>query len=219
MLHIFDHKDDEPDTPAVRKPTFSRLQSVLTAHEPGPAEAEQTGPAKQTGGNGDNAVSSPPVWPRATTAVRPAPAPEPPSRASAAPSPANPRQVEFERFAEQFTKTFLGALSRAVEDIHASVTQDRGTVELLARDHRELSARVARLEERLAQQSDNRAMQASLEEIVRRLDLQAGAIRTLHTANQGRDEKLEKLLAAFQGLHALTGTGASASPAEFPESL
>jgi len=99
------------------------------------------------------------------------------------------------------------------------VVQDRGTVELLARDHRELSARVTRLEERVAQPANHSAMEAALQEVMKRLDAQAAAIRALYAANQARDEKLERLIAAFQGLQALSGTAAPPPTAELPEGL
>lgn len=209
MLHIFDHKNEELEPPAGKRPTLSRLQTVLTATERPAAVAE---PPKSNGEPGP-AQS----WRRSSAAelagVGPGTAVGPPATGPQTRSP------EFEKFAEEFTKSFLEAVSRAVEDIHGLVVQDRGTVELLARDHRELGARVARLEEKVAQQANNHGLEAILQEIQKRLDLQAAVIRAIHTANQARDEKLEKLIAAFQGLHALSGGASTPTAVEIPDSL
>jgi outer membrane murein-binding lipoprotein Lpp len=208
MLHIFDHKSEEVEPPGGKKPTLSRLQTVLStpervaAGEPPKANGEPASPqswrrggAAVQGGNGLGPAASP-----VATAVQ-------------------ARSSEFDKFAEEFTKSFLAAVSRAVEDIHGLVAQDRGTVELLATDHRELSARVGRLEERVAQMANHDAVEAMLKEIQKRLDLQASAIRAIHAANQARDEKLEKLISAFQGLQALTGAATGPAVVEIPDSL
>lgn len=209
MLHIFDHKNEELEPPGGKKPTLSRLQTVLSATERPAAVAE---PPKT---NGEPA--QPQAWRRNNA---PPQAGVGPGAVAAAPPPPSPaRTPEFEKFAEEFTKSFLAAVSRAVEDIHGLVVQDRGTVELLARDHRELSARVARLEERAAQQANTAALEGMLQEIQKRLDLQASAIRAIHAANQARDEKLEKLISAFQSLHAITGAAPKPAPMEIPDSL
>lgn len=208
MLHIFDHKNEELEPSAGKKPTLSRLQTVLSATERSAAVAE---PPKTNG-----EPPQPQAWRRSGA---PPQAGVGPVAAMTAPSPSPARTPEFEKFAEEFTKSFLAAVSRAVEDIHGLVVQDRGTVELLARDHRELSARVARLEERAAQQANTAALEGTLQEIQKRLDLQASAIRAIHAANQARDEKLEKLISAFQSLHAITGAAPKPAAVEIPDSL
>lgn len=219
MLHIFDHKDPEPEPPGARKPTLSRLQSVLSGQERTAAVAEPPAPGKPEAPKGNGDAAAPAVWSRPSAAARPTPAGPAPTAGGAAAAQGPQRTPEFQKFAEEFTRSFLGAVSRAVEDIHGLVVQDRGTVELLARDHRELSARVARLEERVAQQANQSATEAALQEIVRRLDAQASAIRALHNANQVRDEKLERLITAFQGLQALSSAAVPSPAPEIPEGL
>lgn len=219
MLHIFDHKDQEPEPPGAKKPTLSRLQSVLSGPERTAAVAEPpAGPKPEAPkSNGDSVAQA--AWGRPNAAPRPAAAGLAPTAGVSVGVQGPQRTPEFQKFAEEFTKSFLGAVSRAVEDIHGLVVQDRGTVELLARDHRELSARVARLEERVAQQANHSAMETALQEVMKRLDAQAAAIRALYTANQARDEKLERLIAAFQGLQALSGAAVPAPSPELPEGL
>lgn len=214
MLHLFDHKDEETQGPAIKKPALSRLQTVLAAGEKAAPEDRPSAPTR-VAGNGDRG-SAPPIWSRNPSPARPT---DPPMQTPASEAEPQHPASEFGRFAEQFTKTFLGALSRAVEDIHASVTQDRGTLELLAREHRELSSRLSRIEERLAQQADAREFQALAEQLTKRLEAQAAAIRTLHAAHQAREERVEKLLAAFQGLHALAGVGSSSPAVDLPAEL
>jgi len=219
MLHIFDYKDQELEPPGAKKPTLTRLQSVLSGQERTAAVAEPPAADKTEPAKADGDSAAPLVWSRPSAAVRPAGAGLAATVGDSMGAQVSSRTPEFQRFAEEFTKSFLGALSRAVEDIHGLVVQDRGTVELLARDHRELSARVVRLEERVAQQANNSAMEAALQEVMKRLDAQAAAIRALYHANQARDEKLERLIAAFQGLQTLSGAAAPAATPELPEGL
>lgn len=219
MLHIFDHKDQELEPPVEKKVTLSRLQSVLSGQERTTAVAEASASDEPDLAKANGDAGAPSVWSRPSAPARPAAPGFAPLVGAAVGTQGPQRTPEFQRFAEEFTKSFLGAVSRAVEDIHGLVVQDRGTVELLARDHRELSARVARLEERVAQLANQSATEAALQEIMRRLDAQASAIRALHSANQTRDEKLERLITAFQGLQALSSAAAPSTTAELPEGL
>jgi len=62
--------------------------------------------------------------------------------------------------------------------------------------------------------------QEQVKQLDRRLELQAGVIRTLHNAMHAREERLERLMGAFQGLHALaTDSPASARRPSLPEEM
>ena len=137
--------------------------------------------------------------------------------------------AEFQRFSEQFTRSFLEALGRAVSDIHELVVEDRRKVEVAcnfisgaSRDMEALRAQVASLSERfvvsaIAQQETsvrlgkteealsavsgvNESLQELKQAFGKRLDVQADAIRTLHGAVEEREGHFEKLFAAFQAL-------------------
>jgi pyridoxine 5'-phosphate synthase PdxJ len=45
------------------------------------------------------------------------------------------------------------------------------------------------------------AIQDAQQTLEKRLELQAGVIRTMHNAVQSREEKLDKILSTFQALH------------------
>jgi len=138
MLHIFDHKDQELEPPGAKKPALSRLQSVLSAQERTAAVAEPPAAPKPEAPKSNGDSVAPAGWSRPNAAARPAAVAPAATAGVSVGGPGPARTPEFQKFAEEFTKSFLGAVSRAVEDIHGLVVQDRGTVELLARDHREL---------------------------------------------------------------------------------
>jgi hypothetical protein len=68
--------------------------------------------------------------------------------------------------------------------------------------------------------SDSSNGQEQVKQLDRRLELQAGVIRTLHNAMQAREERLERLMGAFQGLHAIaTDSPGSARRPSLPEEM
>ena len=116
-----------------------------------------------------------------------------------------PKPSEFQRVAEQFTRSFLDCLTQAVQEIHTLVAEDRRRLEALQREVMELSQRVDSL---ISGQPD---------QIGQRLELQAGVIRTLHNSLQAREERLDRILSSFQALQSISG-GVSA-PSSLPENL
>jgi hypothetical protein len=255
MLHIFDQKEFEPAPD--RKQTLNRLQNVLGVERrpgsdgpPAPAVAVATAPPAE------KAPATPPAWARKQAQNRPEPPrtqppPPPPLPAPAArrePAPEVSASPEFQQFAEQFTRTFLGSLSGAVKEINSLVCEDRRkleevfdfftrtsrevesvrgeiaelarTVETFAKSQDELAARIGLTDEALRSLGDSTNGQEQVKQLDRRLELQAGVIRTLHNAVHAREERLERLMGAFQGLHALaTDSPGSARRPSLPEEL
>jgi hypothetical protein len=255
MLHIFDQKEFEP-TPD-RKQTLSRLQNVLGAERrPGSDDPPAPGAAVMTGPPVEKAPGTPPAWARKQAQNRPEPPrtqppPPPPPPAPAARQERAPEvsgSPEFQQFAEQFMRSFLGGLSGAVKEINSLVSEDRRkleevfdffartsrevesvrgdiaalarTVETLAKTQDDLAARIALTDEALRGLGNSSNSQEQVKQLDRRLELQAGVIRTLHNAVHAREERLERLMGAFQGLHALaTDSPASARRPSLPEEM
>ena len=126
---------------------------------------------------------------------------------------------ELPQLAEQFLRSFLSGVADAVKDINALVTEDRLKVKVLASTQEELSARIGRIEESLRALNGASALPAQVQKLDRRLGAQADAIRNLHNAVQAREERLERLLTAFEGLHALSGNPASPRRPSIPDDL
>ena len=248
MLHIFDQKEFEPQPD--RKQTLNRLQNVLGAERrpgsdgpPAPVAA-----ATVTAPPVEKAPATPPAWARKQAQNRPEPPrtqpppPLPPTPAPVVrqePLPAVAGSPEFQQFAEQFMRSFLGGLSGAVKEINSLVSEDRRkleevfdffartsrevesvrgdiaalarTVETFAKSQDELATRIAKADEAIRNLSNASDAQEQVQQLDRRLELQAGVIRTLHNAVHAREERLERLLGAFQGLHALAADSAGSS--------
>ena len=235
MLHIFDQKEFEPSPD--RKQTLNRLQNVLgVERRPGSDGPQAPVAAVVTAPPPEKAPAAPPAWARKQAQNRPEP---PRSQPPPPPVPAarqeNVPEVsgspEFQQFAEQFTRSFLGGLTGAVKEINALVSEDRRkleevfdffartsrevesvrvdiaalsrTVETLAKSQDELAARINQADEALLSLNNSANGQEQVKQLDRRLELQAGVIRTLHNAVHAREERLERLMGAFQGLHAL----------------
>jgi hypothetical protein len=185
MLSIFDRNEPEPLTE--KKPTLDRLQDVLAPRH-----------------------SATPQSQAAPAIAREEP---PPQRLQMAPTPAAPREVredapsprQFQRVAEQFTRSFLDCLTQAVQEIYTLVAEDRRRLEALHHEVLELSQRV------------NSLLNGHQEQIEKRLELQAGAIRTLHSSLQAREERLDKILSSFQALQNVSGR--ASTPGSLPENL
>ncbi len=154
--------------------------------------------------------------------------------------------IGFEQFSEQFTRTFLEALASTVKDIHSLVGEDRQRLEsafgfftrtsreldalrsdvgavsqkfdLLVKGLQELSVRLGKAEEALnVVGSTETTLQELQQQLERRLELQAGVIRTLHNGMQSREERIDKLMNMFQSLQSFTSQ--AAAPPQLPDGL
>jgi ribosomal protein S6 len=255
MLHIFDQKEFEPQPD--RKQTLNRLQNVLGAERrpgsdgppaPGAAATVTVSPVEKAPG-------TPPAWARKQVQNRPEPPrtqppPLPPTPVPVArqePLPAVSGSPEFQQFAEQFMRSFLGGLSGAVKEINSLVSEDRRkleevfdffartsrevesvrgdiaalarTVETFAKSQDELATRIAKADEAIRSLGNISDGREQVQQLDRRLELQAGVIRTLHNAVHAREERLERLLGAFQGLHALAAEPAGSRRPALPEEM
>ena len=185
MLSIFDRNEPEPLTE--KKPTLDRLQDVLGPRHNTVAQS-QGAPAV--------AREEPPPQRLQTAPLATAP------REGREEAP-NPRQ--FQRVAEQFTRSFLDCVTQAVQEIYTLMAEDRRRLEALHCEVLELSQRVDSL------------LNGRQEQIEKRLELQAGAIRTLHSSLQAREERLDKILSSFQALQNVSGR--ATAPSRLPENL
>jgi len=214
MLHIFDQK--EPDPQADRKQTMNRLQNVLggerrTATQEAPAPARAVEDRPPAGREPLQAWELKQAQKR-SEAARPEP-PAPPERKPAAVA------AELPQLAEQFLRSFLSGVADAVRDINVLVSEDRRKVETLANTQEELIARIGRIEESLKGLSGASAPQGQVQNLDRRLGVQADVIRDLHNVVQAREERLERLLTAFEGLHSLAGDTPSSRRQSIPDEL
>ena len=254
MLHIFDQKEFEP--PPDRKQTLNRLQNVLGVERRPESDGPQaSGAAVLTGPLAEKAPGTPPAWVRKQAQNRPEPLrsqpPPPPPPVPVAVQESVPEvsgSPEFQKFAEQFMRSFLGGLSGAVKEINSLVSEDRHkleevfdffartsreveslrgdvaalarTVETFAKSQDELATRIAQADEALQSLGNSSSDQEQVKQLDRRLELQAGVIRTLHNAVHAREERLERLMGAFQGLHAIAAdsTGSARRPS-LPEEM
>jgi hypothetical protein len=188
MLHIFDQKDSSPKPD--NKQSLNRLHQML-------------GKEAAAAGQNVDVVEAPalPEW-----NWKAAPGPVGPVPRDRNPLPAPPETRPVDRFpvtvpartpqtqnvpardadplTEKFAAAFLEGLSGAVGEIRELLAANRQPQETES-----LRPGIAALEEKVQQME-------------RRLELQAGVIRTLHNAVQASKERLERLLAAFQGLQA-----------------
>jgi hypothetical protein len=258
MLHIFDQKEFEPQPD--RKQTLNRLQNVLGAERrPGTDGPPAPGAAATLAGPPvEKASGTPPAWARKQPQIRPEPPrtqpqplpPPPPPAAPVArqePLPEVSGSPEFQQFAEQFMRSFLGGLSGAVKEINSLVSEDRRkleevfdffartsrevesvrgdiaalarTVETFAKSQDELATRIAKADETIRSLGNAPDNQEQVQQLDRRLELQAGVIRTLHNAVHAREERLERLLGAFQGLHALAADSSGSRRPALPEEM
>jgi len=235
MLSIFDNKEFEP--PQDKKVSLDRLEQMLGAPQR-PAAAEER-PAAATAAVAEEpppvrlAPPKPVSWERKS-------APQTPPVRFETPN------AGFQQFSEQFTRTFLEALASTVKDIHALVGEDRRRMEsafefftktsreldalrgdmggvsqkfdLLVRGLQELSVRLGKAEEALSLAgSTSVTLQELQQQLEKRLELQAGVIRTLHNGMQSREERIDKLMAMFQSLQSVSTQ--AAAPMSLPEKL
>ncbi len=241
MLSIFDNKDPEPQPE--RKLTLTRLQSVLAAAVPAstaeqPAQLVEQSPA----GRSEPVTVSPQVPERRSFSSKlqeAAPAGSLSSEGVAIPP-------ELNEFAEQFTRSFREVLVNTVRDIQAPLNEEQRKVDSLndslnrtIREVEALSSDLANLAQRVDTFSKSllelasrvskiddslniataavHAVQETQQAMEKRLELQAGVIRSLNSALQAREDRLDKLVATLQALR----TGEAERPAlkKLPDQL
>jgi hypothetical protein len=226
MLSIFEQKEFERQPE--KKLTLNRLQTVLgpqsmVAEEPTASVAVEERPRLPiaTAPRLERKAAAPVAESVAMPVAVPPPA-APPSQ------DAIPQGLQ--EFADQFTRNFREVLVSTVKDIQAPIDEDRRKMETAfdfftrtARDMEGLRAEVAgacqkvdllakalqELSHRLGKAEDAvnistaaaHAIQDAQQSLEKRLELQAGVIRTMHNAVQSREEKLDKILTTFQALH------------------
>ncbi len=235
MLHIFDQKDFQPQEPD-KKQTLNRLQNVLAASPAVQRETSRPAPVAEAPVTARPAASSVP-WERKGSEPRVAPPPPPPPlyreerkvTAREERKPTGPAPVERAPIADDLSRTFFEGIVRTFQEVQSLAADGRREtnalheevgllsqrVEGLARSQSELAERIASLENAVRTLAEaSHAVREAGERMDRRLELQAGVIRTLHNALQNKDERLEKLVSAFQGLQAI-----SAAAGDIPPSL
>jgi len=229
MLSIFEQKEFERQPE--KKLTLNRLQNVLNAQSPAAGEASSVAavadpPAPVTASPAPAAFERKPAPPAPEPPVRAA---VPPPETAAPPIPA-----ELQEFAEQFTRGFREVLVSTVRDIQAPMAEDHRKMEnamdlqartarevetlrsdvngayeridSLAKMLQELTAKVGKIEDTVnISTAAAHAIQDAQQALEKRLELQAGVIRSLHTSMQSREERLDKVLAAFQTLQGAGG--------------
>jgi len=184
----------------VKLETINRLKKVLgTLQHP------------QAGGDGAAepvrvAVSSEPAAVPKVTPIDRAPEKTMPVESPATAEPQEqemPMSGEIQKFAEDFTRNFLGAVAGTFQEMHGLVAEDRGRI---ATAIEEFGGQVAALREQLeahAQlladiQSVLHGLHSRQEAVEKRLEVQAGAIRTIHAAVHEREDRFNRLLLTLQ---------------------
>jgi ABC-type transporter Mla subunit MlaD len=240
MLSIFEQKEFERQPE--KKLTLNRLQNVLGAPPPAAGEPPSVAavvepPAPMTVSPGPAPFERKPAGPPEPLARATPPVAEPVT-------PSIP--PELQEFAEQFTRGFREVLVSTVRDIQAPMAEDHRKMEtafdLHARTAREvealrsdlngayeridsltkmlqeLSAKAGKIEDAVnISTAAAHAIQDAQQALEKRLELQAGVIRSLHAGMQSREERLDKVLAAFQALQGVSGERGPRRP--LPEEL
>ena len=236
MLSIFDNKEFE--SPPDKKVSLNRLEQMLGAQQR-PAASEERPAAATAAAVAEEPPAARLAPPKPVNWERKTPPQTLPVRIDTP-------NAGFQQFSEQFTRTFLEALASAVKDVHALVGEDRQRLEsafefftrtsreldalrsdmggvsqkfdLLVRGLQELSVRLGKAEEALnVAGSTEITLQELQQQLEKRLELQAGVIRTLHNGMQSREERIDKLMNMFQSLQAVANH--SAAPMSLPDKL
>ncbi len=163
--------------------------------------------------------------------------PPPPLLEPAAP----PIPTELQNFAEQFTRGFREVLASTVRDIQSPVVEEQKKLETvfenLAKANREVeslrgdvngayeradsldkvvqdaSTRLAKIEDAVnIATAAIHAIQDGQQALEKRLELQAGVIRSLNASVQAREERLDKIFSAFQAFQSTGAERASRRP-------
>jgi hypothetical protein len=230
MLSIFDD-DDRPQQNSVPL-SAARLQQLL-----GPRDATNSeAPASNAATLGRVISTGQPIESRVGGVQRAPLLSQTPAVPISRPSTREEPAVsaEFQRFSEQFTRSFLEAVGRAVSDIHGLVVEDRGkfqtavdSLSTALRDLEALNARLTSLSQRVdsltsAKQetfsrlgkaeealsvasSVNESVQEMRQSLGKRLDAQADAIRTLRGSLEQRDGHLKNVFNVLQALQDESG--------------
>lgn len=226
MLSIFEQKEFERQPE--KKLTLNRLQNVLGPQPPAPgagtstvaAIAEPSVPA---------APPPETAFPERRPAPRLPEPPASPTAPIALEMPTAQIPAELQSFADQFTRGFREVLVNTVRDIQAPMAEEHRKMESvfdhLAKTTREveslhgdlngvyeridsfgkmlqdLSMRLGKLEDSVnIASAAAHAIQDSQQALEKRLELQAGVIRSLHSSAQSREDRLDKILSTFQAL-------------------
>ena len=110
---------------------------------------------------------------------------------------------EMRKFAEDFTRSFLGAVAGTFQEMHGLLAEDRGRI---AAAIEESGGQIAALRQQIEAhsrllaevQSAMQNLYSRQEGLEKRLEVQAGAIRTIHAAVQEREDRFNKLLLTLQ---------------------
>jgi len=190
----------------VKLETINRLKKVLGTLQYSQPGADATGEPVRV------AVSSEPASDRPAAAVpKVTSIDRVPEKAAPVESPVTdePREqevamsAEIQKFAEDFTRNFLGAVAGTFQEMHGLLAEDRGRV---AAAIEEFAGQIAALREQTEAHSrllaDVQSVIQNLhprqEALEKRMELQAGAIRTIHAAVQEREDRFNKLLLTLQ---------------------
>jgi uncharacterized protein YoxC len=238
MLSIFEQKEFERQPE--RKLTLNRLQNVLGPQSVGGGTAVATGavvvePAGPVAVPEPVTTESRPVGPR--LAEPPVGPPPPPAVESNGP----PIPAELQNFAEQFTRGFREVLANTVREIQSPIAEEQkkldtvfdhlaksarevdalhgdlnsayGRLDSLTKSVQELTARLGRIEDAVnIATAASHAIQDGQQALEKRLELQAGVIRSLHASTQSREERLDKILSTFQALQGVSTERATRRP-------
>jgi hypothetical protein len=243
MLSIFEKKEFEQQPE--KKLTLNRLQNVLGPQLPAPgvgpsAAAAVAEPSVQV------ATPPEPTFSERRPVPRP-PEPPAATPPPATPEPSGvPIPAELQSFADQFTRGFREVLVNTVRDIQAPMAEENRKIETvfdqLAKANREvdslhgdvngayeridslgktmqdLSTRLGNLEDSVnIATAAAHAIQDSQQALEKRMELQAGVIRSLHASAQAREERLDKILSTFQALQGVSSERVNRRP--LPEDL
>ncbi|MFB3778437.1 MAG: hypothetical protein ACE141_12540 [Bryobacteraceae bacterium] len=230
MLSIFEQKEFERQPE--KKLTLNRLQNVLGPQAPAPgtgtstvaAIAEPSAPATPP---------PEPAFAERRPILRPPEPPAAPPPAAALETATVQIPAELQSFADQFTRGFREVLVNTVRDIQAPMAEDHRKMESVS-DHlakttreveslhsdvnsayeridslgkmlQDLATRLGKLEDSVnIANAAAHAIQDSQQALEKRLELQAGVIRSLHASAQSREERLDKILSTFQALQGVS---------------
>jgi septal ring factor EnvC (AmiA/AmiB activator) len=105
-----------------------------------------------------------------------------------------------------------------LEALHDEVTEVSQRLDSLVKGQQELASKLGKAEDAVSIfSSATHATQDLHEQLEKRIELQAGVIRTLHSSLQAREERLNRVLASFQALQSVSGE--VSPPSNLPENL
>ncbi len=245
MLSIFEQKEFERQPE--KRLSLNRLQNVLSPQSTTAGEKSSAGAVGAAVAGPSVTAMAPPVLMSFERKPAPSPPEPPARPAPPAPEPSGESiPPGLQEFAEQFTRGFREVLVSTVRDIQAPMAEDHRKMETafdlhartarevealrsdingayeridsLAKTLQEISTKVSKVEDTVTiATAAAHAIQDAQQALEKRLELQAGVIRSLHTGMQSREERLDKVLNAFQALQGVGGGHAPDMP--LPEEL